>query len=64
MSINYVSPEVYDAIIAKRDEAQKFRTKLKRPNLTLAQKIELQRKAKAAEAEMHRLAETGGGKSQ
>ena len=48
MSINYVSPEVYDAIIAKRDEAQKFRTKLKRPNLTLAQKIDLQRKAKAA----------------
>jgi hypothetical protein len=56
MTVNYVSRETFDAIIAKRDEAHKLRKKLKDPNLTLAQKIDLQRRAKAAEAEMHDLA--------
>ena len=61
MAINYVTEETFNAIIAKREEAKKARNGLKRPNLTLAQKVALQRKAKAAEAEMHRLAETGRG---
>jgi hypothetical protein len=56
MTVNYVSRETFDAILAKREEAHKLRTKLKDPNLTLAQKIDLQRRAKAAEAEMHDLA--------
>lgn len=55
--LNYVSPETYDAILAKRDEAQSLRKKLKSPNLTLAQKVGLQRKAKAVEAEMYALTE-------
>ena len=53
--LNYVSPETFNAIIAKRDEAAALRRKLKSPNLTLAQKINLQRQAKAAEAEMYAL---------
>lgn len=54
-TINYVSPETFAAIIAKRDEAAALRRKLKNPNLSLAQKIDLQRQAKAAENEMYAL---------
>lgn len=56
MTINYVTKETYDAIIAKQDEARRLRAKAKDKNLNLAMKLDLLRQAKAAEADMYALA--------
>jgi len=48
--IRYVSREEFDAIIKRQAQARALRKKAKGTNLTLAQKLDLIRRAKALEA--------------
>lgn len=52
-----VSHEQFDEIVKSLDDARKLRRKLKNPNLTLAEKIALQRQAKELEAKAHTIGE-------
>lgn len=50
MTIRYVSREEFDAIIKRNNDACNLRQRAKDKKLTLAEKLELLRQAKALEA--------------
>ena len=50
MTIRYVSREEFDAIVKRNHDAIALRKRAKSPKLTLAEKVELIRQAKALEA--------------
>lgn len=50
MTIRYVSHEEYEAIVKRNADAISLRKRAKSPRLTLAEKLELLRQAKALEA--------------
>jgi hypothetical protein len=56
-AMKVVSHEQFDEIVKSLDDARKLRRKLKNPNLTLAEKIALQRQAKELEAKAHTIGE-------